>query len=172
MWELDHSLKVCQSFQEISITFWLVWSSTLGPLEAPVLGSNMPPQMIMVMVTGMVCKNQLKRDQSLSSQSLQGSRYVLHGSLSNINIFRTDFSDEATDLPLHRIILTGVSTGPGPSPGPLWSNIASFQSRNIFLDQTRFMCSICFVVRCCFCLFHINCTSHRPQKNKSNWRYC
>jgi len=56
------------------------------------------------------------------------------------------------------------STGPRPGPGHLLSDIASVQSENIFLDQTRSMCSICFIVF--VCLFHINCTLHISHKKE------
>jgi len=61
-------------------------------------------------------------------------------------------------------IISSVSTGPGS--GPLWSNIASVLSQDIFGPDSIHM----WHVLCCFCLFHINHTSHQPQE--SNWHHC
>jgi len=45
-----------------------------------------------------------------------------------------------------------------------WTIPARFRFGSVsqhFLDKTRSMCQH---LRCCFCLLHINCTSHKPQK--------
>jgi len=55
------------------------------------------------------------------------------------------------------------STGPGP--GILLSNIAPVRSRNIFLDQTGSMCSICSVVLVYFTKPHFTSAT----KKESNW---
>ena len=64
---------------------------------------------------------------------------------------------------------SSVSTDPGPGlfstvpgPGPLWSNIASVWSRYICWSGL----GLCVAFALLFCLFHMNHTSHQPQKKK------
>jgi len=61
-------------------------------------------------------------------------------------------------------MMISVSTGPGPGPGPgpLRSNIASFRSGLETFFRTGL--DLCAAFALLFCLFHINHTSHQPQK--------
>jgi len=61
--------------------------------------------------------------------------------------------------PLSNVVWASVSTGTSPGPGRLQSNIASVRFRNVFWTGPCVAFALLF-------FFHINHTSHQPQKRK------
>ena len=117
-----------------------------------------------------------RSDNNIAKQTLQGRSQDYRGEGNQrtserdlkreiwIAGFRWSFGEPAQSRAGRRqaVCIYSVSTGPGP--GPLRSNIASVQSRNIC--WTGLGPHVAFAMLL-FCLLHINHTSHRPQKKKA-----